>query len=114
MTITEISTKYDVSRDTLRYYERIGMIPRVHRNPNGLRNYTEEDCHWVSLALCLRKAELPIEAIVQYVQLCLQGESTAAARRELLVAQRAILAEKRNTIDSALIHLDEKIARYDK
>jgi DNA-binding transcriptional MerR regulator len=44
MTITEVSEKFDISQDTLRYYERIGLIPRVNRYKSGIRDYTEEDC----------------------------------------------------------------------
>lgn len=47
MTIAEVSEKYAVSQDTLRYYERIGLIPRVNRNKSGIRDYSEDDCNWV-------------------------------------------------------------------
>lgn len=47
MTITEVSSRYDLSQDTLRYYERIGLIPSVNRKQSGVRDYTEEDCRWV-------------------------------------------------------------------
>ncbi|MDR6550467.1 DNA-binding transcriptional MerR regulator [Paenibacillus qinlingensis] len=47
MLIAEVSQTYELSQDTLRYYERIGLIPRVNRNKNGIRDYLEEDCKWV-------------------------------------------------------------------
>ena len=47
MTIAEVSKQYNISADTLRYYERIGLIPPVNRNKNGIRDYTDEDCKWV-------------------------------------------------------------------
>ena len=56
MTIAEVSKKYDITPETLRYYERVGMIPPVHRTPSGLRDYTEADCGWVELAKCMRSA----------------------------------------------------------
>lgn len=114
MTITEVSSRYGISRDTLRYYERVGMIPHVHRLGNGLRDYTDEDCRWVALAQCLRNAGLSVEAIVQYVQLCLQGEHTYSQRRALLVEQRALLEEKKRTIETAIERLDHKIDLYDR
>lgn len=49
MTISEVSKKYELSADTLRYYERIGLIPPVNRNKSGIRSFTEEDCEWVNL-----------------------------------------------------------------
>ena len=53
MTIKEVSQKYNISSDTLRYYERVGMIPPVTRTSGGIRDYTEEDLGWVELALCI-------------------------------------------------------------
>ena len=54
MTIAEVSKKYDISADTLRYYERIGLIPPVHRTSGGIRDYTEDDCNWVG-CVCVRQ-----------------------------------------------------------
>ena len=56
MTIKEVAEKYDISADTLRYYERVGMIPKVTRRPNGIRDYQESDLGWVELAICMRSA----------------------------------------------------------
>ena len=63
MTIKEISEKYHITADTLRYYERVGMIPPVTRTASGIRDYGPKDESWVSLAICMRKAGLPVEAI---------------------------------------------------
>lgn len=88
MTIKEVSEKYDISADTLRYYERIGMIPEVTRNANGIRNYQKSDLGWVELAICMRSAGLPVEALIEYVKLFQNGDSTFAARLQLLQEQR--------------------------
>ena len=69
MTIKEVAEKYDISADTLRYYERVGMIPKVTRKANGIRNYQESDLGWVELALCMRSAGLPVEVMIEYVKL---------------------------------------------
>lgn len=69
MTIREVSVQYGVTPDTLRYYEKMGMIPPVHRNESGIRDYTAEDLRWVELAKCMRASGLSVEAMVQYVQL---------------------------------------------
>ena len=58
MTIKEVSEKYNVSQDTLRYYERMKMIPKVHRTSGGIRDYRAEDMRWVELALRAQKAQL--------------------------------------------------------
>ena len=60
MNIAEVSKKYDLTQDTLRYYERVGLLPRVNRTSSGIRDYTEEDCRWVEFIKCMRQAGLPI------------------------------------------------------
>ena len=84
MTIAEVSKKFDLSQDTLRYYERIGLIPGVNRNKSGIRDYTEEDCRWVEFIKCMRNAGLPIEVLIEYVTLFQQGDETIEARKELI------------------------------
>lgn len=114
MTIKEISEKYEISRDTLRYYERAGMIPPVTRTAGGIRDYTEEDVKWVELALCMREAGLPVEVMAQYVRLCQAGDSTFQERLRLLKEQREALLKQKNRIETMLTRLDGKIARYEK
>lgn len=114
MTISEVSRKYDISQDTLRYYERIGLLPAVHRNESGIRDYTEEDCNWVDFIKCLRNAGLPIEVLIEYVALFKQGDSTIEARKELFLEQRRRLIEKMENIQKTLERLDYKIAKYEQ
>jgi len=112
MTITEVAKTYDLSADTLRYYERIGIIPSVNRNSNGIRNYTENDCRWVEFAKCMRSAGLPIEILIEYVTLFQQGDSTVEARKELLIEQRNQLAERIEEMQKTLVRLNHKIENY--
>ena len=114
MTISEVSQKYDMTADTLRYYERIGLIPRVHRNASGIRDYTEEDCNWVQFIKCMRGAGLSIEVLVEYVTMFQQGNSTVNARKELLIEQRDHLFEKMNNIQETLDRLNKKIDGYEE
>ena len=114
MTIKEVSEKYGISGDTLRYYERVGMIPPVARTTGGIRDYSAEDLGWVELVLCMRGAGLPIEAIIEYVKLFQMGDSTIGARLELLQEQREALREQRSKIDATLERLNYKISRYEE
>ncbi len=114
MTITEVSKKYDLSQDTLRYYERIGLIPGVNRNKSGIRDYTNEDCKWVEFAKCMRSAGLAIEVLIEYLALFEQGDETIAARKELLIEQRNRLAARIEEMQSTLKRLDGKIQTYDQ
>ncbi len=113
MTIAEVSRKYDLSQDTLRYYERIGLLPGVTRNKSGLRDYSEDDCKWVEFIKCMRSAGLPIEILIEYVNLFQQGDSTVKARRELLIEQRSVLAERMEELKKTIDRLDYKIQSYD-
>ena len=113
MTIKQVSERYRISVDTLRYYERVGMIPPVHRSISGIRDYEEEDLKWVEMAICMRSAGLPVEAIAEYVSLFHQGDETIPARLQLLVEQRKVLEEQRRQIDDTLARLNMKISRYE-
>lgn len=114
MTIKEVSEKYGISSDTLRYYERVGMIPPVERTEGGIRNYGEDDIKWVELVLCMRSAGLPIEAIIEYVRLSRLGDSTFKARLELLSEQREALISQKEKIDEMLSRLNYKISKYEE
>lgn len=112
MTIKEVSEKYGISTDTLRYYERIGMLPPVTRTSGGIRDYNEHDLSWVELVLCMRNAGLSIEAIIEYVKLYQMGDETFAERLQLLQEQRDVLLEQKNQIETTIDRLNYKIARY--
>lgn len=114
MTIAEVSAKYGLSADTLRYYERIGLLPEVKRNKSGIRDYTEEDCRWVEFIKCMRSAGLPIEVLIEYMALAQKGDSTIAARKELLIEQRDRLTQKIDEMQETLKRLNYKIERYEQ
>ena len=113
MTIKEVSEKYEISQDTLRYYERVGMIPPVTRTASGIRDYQESDLGWVELAKCMRSAGLPVEAMIEYVKLTQEGDATIPARLRLLKEQRESLLEQKEKINATLERLNYKIGRYE-
>ena len=113
MTVKEVSEKYNITQDTLRYYERIGMIPKVTRTSSGIRSYQKEDLEWVELAICMRSAGLPVEEMTQYVKLNQEGDTTIPDRLELLKKQREVLHEQRKQLDDTLERLNYKIERYE-
>ena len=114
MTIKEVSETYDISADTLRYYERIGMIPEVTRTAGGIRDYQESDLGWVELVICMRKAGLPVEALIEYVKLYQEGDETFEARLQLLSEEREKLEEQKAQIESAINRLNYKISKYEE
>ncbi len=112
MTIAEISKRFGLTPDTLRYYERVGLIPRVKRTRGGIREYDEEDCRWIEFVKCMRSAGLPIEVLIEYVDLFQQGDTSASARKQLLIEQRDQLAAKMEEMRKTLDRLSDKIERY--
>lgn len=114
MTIAEVSKKFDISADTLRYYERIGLIPPVPRTKGGLRDYDEESCGWIELMKCMRAAGVQIEALIEYVDLFQQGDDTLDARKTLLIEQREQLLARMADMQRSLDRLNMKIERYEQ
>ncbi len=114
MTIAQVSQKYGLTADTLRYYERIGLIPPVPRNKSGIRDYDEESCAWIELMKCMRAAGVQIEALIEYVALFRQGDGTQEARKALLVEQREQLQTRMADMQRSLDRLNEKIALYEQ
>lgn len=113
MYIAEVSKQYDIPQDTLRYYERIGLLPTVTRNKGGIRDYTEADIKWVEFIKCMRSAGLSIEVLIEYVRLFKQGDKTIAARKALFQEQRRQLLDKMQAMKETLKRLDYKIAIYE-
>lgn len=114
MIIAEVSKKLNISADTLRYYERIGLIPPVPRNKSGIRDYDDNSIGWINFIKCMRKAGLPIEVLIEYVALYQIGDSTNEARKNLLIEQREQLLAKINELKETLEYLNKKIERYDE
>ena len=113
MTIKEVSQRFNLTQDTLRYYERIGLIPKVPRNSSGNREYDEESCRWVEFIKCMRAAGLSIEVLIEYVSLFQKGDKTIELRKELLIEQRNQLLSKIKELQLTVGRLNGKIERYE-
>lgn len=114
MNITQVSKKYNVSTDTLRYYERIGLIPPVTRDKHGYRDYTDYDCKWVYFAKVMRGAGVSIESMIEYVSLFMEGENTKDARKQILLDQQDELERKIKEMQETLGYLKHKIDVYEE
>ncbi len=113
MKIAEVSERYGVSSDTLRYYERVGLIPPVTRSESGIRDYREIDLQRVEFIKCMRSAGLPIDVLIEYVGLVLQGDKTIPARKEILISQRDQLLSRMQEMQKTVALLDHKIEVYE-
>jgi DNA-binding transcriptional MerR regulator len=102
MKIAEVSGQYNISQDTLRYYERIGLILPVHRSASGIREYSELDFRRIEFIKCMRSAGMSIEALIEYMDLVQQGDGTIEARKEILQEQRDLLAARLQEMQKTL------------
>ena len=114
MTIGEVSEKYGLTTDTLRYYERIGLIPYVPRKKNGIRDYDESSCKWVEFVKCMRAAGVQIEALIEFVELQQNDVVDNERLMDILKDQRKKLIDKMEHLKSTIDRLDYKIEYFSK
>lgn len=114
MKIAEVSERYGISIDALRYYERVGLLPPVNRSESGIRDYNEIDLKRVEFIRCMRNAGLPVDVLVEYVALVQQGDATIEDRKAILMEQRALLAARIAEMQKTLELLDHKIKVYEE
>ncbi len=114
MRIAEVAEKYDISADTLRYYERIGLLRPVRRNAGGVRDYSEDDCMRIGFVKCMRGANVSIERPHRVHAAPRRGRRDARARKQILIEQREAARERLARVQEGLDRLDYKIAHYDE
>lgn len=112
-TISQVAEIYKINPTTLRYYERIGLLPPIPRQPNGNRYFTDDLNKWLEMIICLRHSGVPIEALIEYSQMVLEGEATLTARENLLRQQRDLLLEKQANLQRSIDRLNHKIGLYE-
>ena len=113
MDISEVREKLGLTQDTLRYYERIGLIPAVKRKSSGIREYDDYSCGWIEFIHCMRKAGIPVEVLIEYVQMYQQGIGTKEARKELLRGEYRRLEKRIAELQAVKDRLAFKIEHYD-
>lgn len=113
MTINEISKKFSLSKDTLRYWEKEKLIPTVKRDKNGYRVYDTKEQNWVFYIMVLRKAGMSIKKLKKFVNLYMKDSSTAEIRKHLLIVQRSQLNKEIKNIKKTVNYLDYKIDHFD-
>jgi len=100
------------SLDTLRYYERIGLLDHVERTASGHRRFGEDDLEWLEVLRCLRDTGMPIAQMCRYAELARGGEATFAERLGLLTEHDALVQERIAVLRAQREHLQEKIDWY--
>jgi len=112
MTIDEAAQRMGITKDTLRYYEREGLLPPIAKASNGHRRYTEDDLGWVKFLQLLRGTGMPIREMKSFVKLTLAGDHTIAERVEVLERYRVQLAERMEADRERMQFLNHKIDYY--
>lgn len=111
MTIGEVSKKCNISTDTLRYYEKIGLINKVTKH-NGKRSYSNEDIKQIDFIKCMKNAGFLLEDIVTFLDLYNKGDDTLKKRIDMLLNQRKKLEDEIEEKKSTLAFLNHKIDVY--
>jgi DNA-binding transcriptional MerR regulator len=111
--VGEVSQRTGFSIDTLRYYERLGLIEPVDRSAGGRRMYREEDVGWLDFVSCLRDTGMPVERMRQFAELCRDGEHTVPERVEMLEAHGRRVEAEIETLRTKLEAIRHKIGYYE-
>lgn len=113
MNIAQVSEKFDITKETLRYWERSGLLPEIPRNESGYRDYGEYELNWVFFIQVMRKAGVSIETLVEFVELYRLKTDTRAAQKQLLVEQRDKLEQQKREIEKTLNYLNYKLDNFE-
>lgn len=113
MTIREIAAKTNMSTDTLRYYERIGLLPPVSRNAAGIRNYDEYFVNFINFIKKLKASGMSLEHIIDYIRLAEMGDATIQERKKLLAEARETLLDKINSLQLVAELADYQLRNYE-
>ncbi|GAA3842957.1 MerR family transcriptional regulator [Saccharothrix violaceirubra] len=112
--IAQAAERSGLSIDTLRYYERIGLVEPPARTTGGRRSYTDEDLNWLAFLTRMRTTGMPIRMLSEYAQLRNRGPAAAGRRMQILCEHRASVRERIAELQVSLSVLDYKIAHYEQ
>lgn len=110
--IKEVSERFNISAYTLRYYEKEGLLPAIHRDDHGIRLYKDVDLEWLQLVCCMRSTGMSISDIKSYVELCRLGENTIPERRQIILNQKKIIESQIEKYKKLLQVVNKKLKHY--
>ncbi|MDD3027577.1 MAG: MerR family transcriptional regulator [Erysipelotrichaceae bacterium] len=114
MLISKVAKKFDLSVDTIRYYEKAGLIDPVAKDASGNKDYQEKELRRINFIKCMKAAGLSIENIRNYVDLFHEGLETIPQRKEILENQLVELVAKKKELDETIAYLRQKIENYEQ
>lgn len=113
-TMMQVCREVDMTYQTLKYYCNEGLIPNVKRDGNNRRIFDEKDVKWIKDLTCLKKCGLSIQEMKEYLELCLQGESTILRRKQMLTEKRKVLKSSIQELEDSVAYIDWKQNFYDE
>ena len=112
-TMMQVCRELDMTYQTLKYYCNEGLVPNVKRDSNNRRIFDEKDVKWIKNLTCLKKCGMSIIEMKEYLELCLQGESTIMLRKEMLTKKREALLVSVKELEDSIAYIDWKQNFYD-
>lgn len=100
--IGDISAMYNISQDTLRYYDKAGLLPFVRKNKAGRREFTEDDLGYIEVIDCLKRSGIPVKEIAKFMDWCVEGDQTLPQRYQFMIEQEAALEKKIHELQAQL------------
>lgn len=113
-TMMQVCRELDMTYQTLKYYCNEGLIPNVKRDSNNRRVFDERDVKWIKDLTCLKRCGMSIQEMKEYLELCLQGESTIMLRKEMLTKKREALLDSIKALEDSVAYIDWKQNFYDE
>lgn len=112
-TMMQVCKETNMTYQALKYYCNEGLIPNVKRDGNNRRVFDERDVKWIKDLVCLKKCGMSIQEMKEYLDLCLQGESTIPQRKVLLKKKREALCDSIQELENSVAYIDWKQGFYD-
>lgn len=113
MNIKKVSELTGITADTIRYYERIGLIPPVTRNKSGIRDFSQHEIDVLEFVRYFKNAGMSVESLIDYIDLLDKGDVSIPARLSILQDEKERLEERIEQLQKALDRLDYKIENYE-
>ncbi len=110
--IGQVAKKLGLTTHTLRYYDKEGLLPSVHKSSSGLRVFTEKDLEWLIIIECLKGCGMSLKDIKHYIDMCMQGDETILERLEMFKKQKEHLVLQMQQLKEYMEKIDYKIAYY--
>ena len=113
-TMMQVCRELDITYQTLKFYCNEGLVPGVKRDKNNRRIFDEKDVRWIKDLTCLKKCGLSIQEMKEYLELCLQGESTIVSRKKMLAKKQETLRVAIKELEDSVAYIDWKQNFYDE